>query len=76
MTNQQTLSSERAMASSVSSLMARSEKVIRGYSSQMRGPYRFKGMAVSGRVYRKYSREEILRTWGKFGDTVCHGVIE
>lgn len=40
----------------------------------MRGPCRFKEMAVSGRVYRKYSREEILRTWGRFGDTVCQGV--
>lgn len=64
------------MASSVSSLIARSEKVIRDYRNKMRGPCSFKEMAVSGRVYRKYSKEEVLRTWGRFGDTVCHSVVE
>lgn len=76
MSNKQIFSSERAMGSSDSSFITRSEKVIRGYRSQMRGSCRFKETAVSGRVYRKYSREEILRTWGGLGDTVCQGISE
>lgn len=42
----------------------------------MRDPCRFKEVVVSGRVYEKYSRGEILRTWGRFGDTVYHRVTE
>lgn len=33
-------------------------------------------MAVSGRVYEKYSRGEILRAWGRIEDPVYHGVTE
>lgn len=60
----------------MSSLMNRLKEVIQGYRSQVREPCRFKDMAVSERVYEKYSRGEILRTWGRLEDTVHHGVTE
>lgn len=58
MPNKQTLISKRAMANFVSCIMARSEKIIKGYRGQMKGLHRFKATATTGRVYKGCGREE------------------
>lgn len=48
--------------------MGRPKENIWGYRSQMRELCRFREMAMSGRIFEKYSKRELLRS--RLGDTV------